>query len=76
MSELKRGHGAGRLRVRRMAQVLLQIAFKASACNVKRWLRACAAALRALLTAYNRPYRFHAPSAVRFAHRHSLLRAA
>jgi hypothetical protein len=76
MSEVKRGHGAGRLRVRRMAQVLLQIAFKATACNVKRWLRACAAALRALLTAYTTRYRLCAPSTVQSAHSLQLLRAA
>jgi hypothetical protein len=45
MSELKRAHGMARLRVRRLARVLLQVAFKATACNIKRWLRA----VRALL---------------------------
>lgn len=40
MSELKRAHRMGRLRVRRLARVRLQVAFKATACNVKRWLRA------------------------------------
>jgi hypothetical protein len=39
MSEMKRAHGVGRLRVRRMARVRLQVAFKATACNIKRWAR-------------------------------------
>ena len=42
MSELKRGHGLGRLRVRRLVRVRLQVAFKAIACNLKRWQRASA----------------------------------
>lgn len=75
MSELKRGHGASRLRVRRMAQVLLQIALKASACNVKRWLRACAEALRALLRAHNAPYRLRGLFAVPSEHPLLLLHA-
>ncbi|MHC4621671.1 MAG: transposase [Planctomycetota bacterium] len=40
MSELKRGHGLGKLRVRRMPRVRLAVGFKITACNVKRWLRA------------------------------------
>lgn len=40
MSELKRSHGLGRLRVRRMHRVRLQVALKATACNIKRWARA------------------------------------
>lgn len=51
MSELKRGHGLGRLRVRRMPRVQLQVALKATACNIKRWLRACAALVSGLLGA-------------------------
>lgn len=39
-SELKRRHGLGRLRVRRMARVTLKVALKTTACNVKRWIRA------------------------------------
>ena len=39
-SELKRVHGLGRLRVRRMPQVRFAVACKLTACNVKRWLRA------------------------------------
>jgi len=39
-SELKRGHGLGRLRVRGDARVVLAVYFKALACNVKRMLRA------------------------------------
>lgn len=40
MSELKRGHGLGRLRVRRTKRVRLQVALKVTACNLKRWWRA------------------------------------
>ncbi len=40
MSELKRRHGMGRLRVRRMPRVRLAVAMKITACNVKRWLKA------------------------------------
>jgi hypothetical protein len=40
MSELKRGHGIGKLRVRRMPRVRMSLSFKVTACNVKRWLRA------------------------------------
>lgn len=43
MSELKRGHGVGRLRVRRLARVALAVSCKVAACNIKRWLRAVAA---------------------------------
>jgi hypothetical protein len=38
-SELKRAHGLGRLRVRRLPRVRLAVAAKVMACNVKRWLR-------------------------------------
>jgi hypothetical protein len=55
MSELKRAHGIGRLRVRRMPRVLIQVALKATACNLKRWLRALAAFVIALwATLYRR----------------------
>lgn len=40
MSELKRAHGIGKLRVRRMPQVRLAVTLKMTACNIKRWLRA------------------------------------
>ncbi|MBI4738063.1 transposase [Candidatus Woesearchaeota archaeon] len=40
MSELKRHHGIGRLRVRRMTRVHLAVICKLTACNIKRWLRA------------------------------------
>jgi hypothetical protein len=40
MSELKRAHGLGHLRVRRMVRVKIQVALKTTACNIKRWLRA------------------------------------
>lgn len=46
MSELKRGHGLGHLRVRRRPRVTLAVALKLTACNVKRWLRAAAEAAR------------------------------
>lgn len=39
MSELKRGHGMGRLRVRCLPRVRFAVACKVTACNVKRWLR-------------------------------------
>lgn len=40
ISELKRAHGLGRLRVRGRPRVLLAIHLKAAACNLKRMLRA------------------------------------
>ena len=40
MSELKRHHGIGQLRVRRMPRVHLAVICKLTACNIKRWLRA------------------------------------
>lgn len=39
MSELKRAHGMGRLRVRRRPRVSLAVTFKLMACNIKRWLK-------------------------------------
>jgi len=39
-SELKRCHGFGRLRIRRMAKVCFAVACKLIACNVKRWAKA------------------------------------
>jgi len=39
MSELKRGHGMSKLRVRRMPRVRLAVGLKIIGCNVKRWLR-------------------------------------
>ena len=39
-SELKRAHGIGRLRVRRIAKVCFAVACKVIACNIKRWARA------------------------------------
>ena len=62
MSELKRAHGLGRLRVRRLPRVRLQVAFKAIACNIKRWARAvarpaglAACAIALVLAAWRRP---------------------
>jgi hypothetical protein len=46
MSELRRGHGLGKLRVRRMPRVRLAVSMKITACNIKRWLRASAKAER------------------------------
>ena len=40
MSELKRGHGMGKLRVRRAAKVSFAVACKVIACNIKRWAKA------------------------------------
>ena len=42
-SELKRSHGVGKLRVRRMAKVCFAVACKVIACNIKRWAKAQAA---------------------------------
>jgi len=39
-SELKRAHGIGRLRVRRIAKVCFAVACKIIACNIKRWANA------------------------------------
>jgi hypothetical protein len=48
-SELKRAHGMGRLRVRRLVKVCFAVACKVIACNIKRWAKAVAA-LRPLRT--------------------------
>ena len=42
-SELKRSHGIGKLRVRRIAKVCFAVACKVIACNIKRWAKAQAA---------------------------------
>jgi hypothetical protein len=42
MSELKRKHGMGKLRVRRAAKVCFAVACKVIACNIKRWAKALA----------------------------------
>lgn len=47
-SELKRAHGIGHLRVRRLAKVCFAVACKVIACNIKRWARAHAALMRLL----------------------------
>jgi hypothetical protein len=57
MSELKRTHGIGRLRIRRIAKVCFAVACKVIACNIKRWAkahlrgpgRACGRLLEAIL---------------------------
>ena len=43
-SELKRAHGMMRIRLRRLAKVCFSVACKITACNIKRWARACLAA--------------------------------
>lgn len=40
MSELKRSHGMGKLRVRRRPKVHFAVACKVTACNIKRWFKA------------------------------------
>jgi hypothetical protein len=47
-SELKRAHGIGRLRVRRIAKVCFAVACKIIACNIKRWAKALFALKRTL----------------------------
>jgi hypothetical protein len=42
VSELKRSHGIGKLRVRRLPRVEMAVGLKITACNVKRWLRSAA----------------------------------
>lgn len=54
ISELKRTHDLGRLRVRTRPRVLLAVALKMTACNLKRWLRARLALLYAFLSALGR----------------------
>jgi len=39
-SELKRAHGIGRLKVRRLPRVCLAVALKVTACNIKRGAKA------------------------------------
>ena len=39
-SELKRAHGIGKLRVRRLVKVCFAVACKVIACNIKRWAKA------------------------------------
>ena len=47
-SELKRAHGIGRLRVRRLAKVSFAVACKIIACNIKRWAKAHRASTKRL----------------------------
>ena len=47
-SELKRAHGIGKLRVRRMVKVCFAVACKLIACNIKRWAKALTALERLL----------------------------
>jgi len=48
MSELKRRHGMGKLRVRRATKVCFAVACKVIACNIKRWAKALAVSVSAL----------------------------
>jgi hypothetical protein len=48
ISELKRRHGMGKLRVRKLAKVCFAVACKVIACNIKRWAKALAASIGAL----------------------------
>lgn len=48
MSELKRSHGMGKLRVRRATKVCFAVACKVIACNIKRWAKALAVSVNAL----------------------------
>jgi len=48
MSELKRGHGMGRLRVRGLARVTFAVLCKVTACNIKRWAKALSVSPEAL----------------------------
>ena len=51
VSELKRAHGLGQLRVRRRVRVRLAVALKVTACNLKRWIRASIVQQRLVATA-------------------------
>jgi len=59
-SELKRAHGIGRLRVRRMTKVCFAVACKVIACNIKRWARALSGLWRLLPGCYGSMPRFGA----------------
>ena len=61
ISELKRGHGLGRLRVRGLARVRIQIGLKTTACNIKRWLRALPRLLNAFAATLCPVLRLFAP---------------
>lgn len=59
ISELKRSHGLGKLRVRGLARVHFAVACKVIACNIKRWAKAVSAlpkALQGFLTPFLRDY--------------------
>jgi Transposase DDE domain/Transposase domain (DUF772) len=47
-SELKRAHGIGKLKVRRLPKVCFAVACKVIACNIKRWAKAATATVRPL----------------------------
>lgn len=48
ISELKRRHGIGKLRVRRAVKVRFALACKVTSCNIKRWAKACTGSGKAL----------------------------
>ena len=48
MSELKRGHGIGKLRVRGLARVTFAVLCKVTSCNIKRWAKVLSASPAAL----------------------------
>jgi hypothetical protein len=48
VSELKRSHGLGKLRVRRAPKVCFAVACKVIACNIKRWAKAYKGSRKAL----------------------------
>jgi len=48
-SELKRAHGIGRLKVRRLSKVCFVVACKIIACNIKRWAKAARVSLKRIL---------------------------
>jgi hypothetical protein len=47
-SELKRAHGIGKLKVRRLPKVCFAVACKVIACTIKRWAKAATATVRPL----------------------------
>jgi hypothetical protein len=62
-SELKRSHGLGKLRVRRLAKVSFAVACKVIACNIKRWAKAQQASeslLQGFLSVYKSGIRYFA----------------
>ena len=74
-SELKRAHGIGKLRVRRLARVCFAVACKLTACNIKRWAKAYRALkrlLRGLMAAIGCPLGLSVPTTGSFFERGAL----